>query len=65
MFFYELRVVNESIQISLNSGYGYYINICSAEINISSLLTTFLKCLLVPQNRKQNETVCHSLVARQ
>ena len=35
MFFYELRVVNESIQISLNSGYGYYIIICSAEINIS------------------------------
>ena len=28
--------------------------------HICSLLTTFLKCLLVPQNRKQNETGWYS-----
>jgi hypothetical protein len=33
---FQLKYIKKSsIQISLNSGYGYYIIICSAEINIS------------------------------
>jgi hypothetical protein len=32
--------------------------------SVTVCIGQILDCLLVPQNRKQNETVCHSLLAR-